>query len=180
MIKKLLFSITIVVLVSCTNQEQNNLPKCFDLKEYLEVNISYLDSVQPEISKKMNSKDTSFTLVQKELDWEEELSVFNNLDWSNKKILQYQIDSVEEGNKLKVKYTALDTTLEVQSLMIEKLKQLPDYSARLRVERRIDKGVYSIFQDLYFEPISGYYIKGSQKVPMMYDEGYNVFVSWNY
>lgn len=167
-----------VLIVSCGTNERSNI-KVFDLNEYWIKNSEVLQQEIQLVKKRLVSDSSQVDLIDTISDWKKELELFSSVKWNDKQALQYDIDSTLNGQNRRIRYTAKDSSLEVQSLLIEKIESLGDETARVRIHRKIEKSIYSINQELYFDPLTGYFIKGQQKIPYIYDEYYQVFAQWD-
>lgn len=178
--KNLIYILSIVVIASCSpSMDSNSLPIIFDLNNYLSQNIDSLDSIKPLVKKRIVMNDGVENIESDSINFKKELNVFNAIKWNPKQALRYKIDSVINGQKLNIEYTSLDSNLSIQKMMIEKLSSLSDLTARVRIIRKVDRPIYGLNQEFYFEPASGCYVKGNQSVPNVYDQDYEVYYQWD-
>ena len=177
--KKILFIISTVLLVACSSDSGKSLPKVFDYNAYISYNIDSLSKLNIPVKKRIVMGDSVENLTTDSLNLKKSLSIFESIKWNNKQALRYRIDSSLVGQRLRIEYKALDTNLSVQRMLIEKLNSLSDLTARVRITRKVDRPIYNLNQEFYFEPATGCFVKGSQEVPNVYDQAYEVYYQWD-
>lgn len=177
--KKIFYILSLVILVSCGTDNSKTLPVVFDWNTYISQNIDSLQKEQPFVKKRISMNDSIENIETDTLNFEKELAVFKAIKWNPKQALRYKIDSILKGQKLTVVYTSLDSNLSIQKMTIEKLDVLSDLSARVKIIRKVDRPIYGLKQEFYFEPATGCFVKGNQSVPKVYDQDYEVYFQWD-
>lgn len=167
------------LVTACATKEPTTLPVVFDWSTYISQNIDSLDKAPLTFKKRIVMADSVENSTSDSINLTKELSIFNAIKWNAEQALRYTIDSTLKGQRLRVTYTALDSNLSIQKMQIEKLNSLSDLTARVRITRKIDRPIYNLSQEFYFEPASGCYVKGSQAVPKVYDQAYEVYYLWD-
>jgi len=177
--KYLSIFLIVCFISACATKESTTLPTVFDWNTYINQNIDSLDKAPLTFKKRIVMTDSVENSSSDSINLVKELSIFKAIKWNAKQALRYTIDSTLEGQRLRVSYTALDSNLSIQKMQIEKLNSLSDLTARVRITRKIDRPIYNLSQEFYFEPASGCYVKGSQAVPKVYDQAYEVYYLWD-
>lgn len=176
---KIFYTLGLIFLIACGSNDSKPLPTVFDWNSYIAANIDSLTSQNPNVKKRIIMNDSIENMESDSLNFQKELSVFKAIKWNPKQALRYKIDSVLKGHKLTVEYTSLDSNLSIQKMTIEKLDVLSDLTARVKIIRKVDRPIYGLKQEFYFEPATGCFVKGNQSVPKVYDQDYEVYYQWD-
>lgn len=144
----------------------------FRLKEYMEKQIAFLDSLKPEVQKTITMDEKKEIKTFANLDFRKELQVFIDADlnkpaWKD----SYEQATSSEDNITSVIYTAKDSSLPVQRMIVEyRHGEIED----IAIMNKISNSLYSTTQSLIYKPNAGYTIVGSQDITFNKEHSYSV------
>jgi len=153
---------------SCAGDEaaQNSKEKSlhfFDIAGYFEGEIERLQAAQPKVSKLLTLNEQTETLELNDIDFSEELSIFektdiNKVSWIEK----YEVDTIKTaGDTRQVIYTATDDKLKTRKIEISFVQgQL----TQIKILNKVDSPILKSEQRMLYIPDSGYEIEQVQKV----------------
>jgi len=160
----------------CKNVEDKKqlLPlRYYDLKGFMELQAQKYNSQHLTIDKFIEKDGKKESKTIKNVDWKKELEIFEETDinrpgWRN----SYSGDTLKVGDYLLIHYKAKEQQLPVREIM---LTISSDGSCRdVSIEKETKNFFHTSFQQLYFNPDSGYRIKGRQQVRFIFETTYSV------
>ncbi len=180
--KSILFLLALAI-TSCSLPEQKGsdqvTKKYFDLDSLMQSQMEQLKSLTPTVNKSITIDGKEEEKTVKNVDWNNELSVFLNSDINKPKLLdQYKIENTTNGNETLISYdfikkgatgiqkiqiTKDKTTKYIQKVEIESLERNAIFSSH--------KNINLIFKDNH---LMSYSMKGFDKVVMRDTMWYDV------
>lgn len=174
--------ILLMVLTQTACEEQvtaagNQPDPFFDLKAYIEGQISDLNKKQPGVRKRISVEGQRETQQFDSLDYRTELKTFLNSDINRKAwVDKYKADSTFEGSYLKqVTYTATAKDLKTQLLRV---KYDQEQVSDIYIENRTNSIVADVKQNLHYEPGEGYQLLTTQETVLSEAQEIEVEVEW--
>lgn len=172
--KKRLFLLALII-TSCSLPEQKGgnqvAKKYFDLDSLMQSQMEQLESLNPTVNKSITIDDKQEEKTVKNVDWNNELSVFFNSDINKPKLLdQYKTKKTTNGSELLLSYNFIkkgatgvqkmqitkdENTKHIQSVEIESLERNAIFSSH--------KNIDLIFKD---NRLTSYSMNGFDKVAM--------------
>lgn len=135
----------------------------YDLEAFFTEEVERLQTEQPPVDKTVTLDGRSEFQQLDSLDYQDELSVFQNSDinraaWWDR----YRIDSTFYGDRLQsIDYTAKSEELKIRSVRI---RFEEGNVRRVEIENRTDSPTATMDQQLHYDPQSGYRIETRQNV----------------
>lgn len=133
----------------------------FDLKSYIEGEITKLNEQQPEIEKSIQLRDKTEVKQFDSLNYKKELSVFSQADinkaaWTDK----YEADTLyEQGTIAKISYQAIDPSLKTNLLEISFTN---DNISHIYVKAITESLVANVYKEMNYWPGKGYHLVSAQ------------------
>lgn len=133
----------------------------FDLKSYIEGEITKLNEQQPRIEKSIQLRDKTEVKQFDSLDYKKELSVFSQADinkaaWTDK----YEADTLyEQGTIAKISYQAIDPSLKTNLLEISFTN---DNINHIYVKAITESLVANVYKEMNYWPGKGYQLVSAQ------------------
>lgn len=147
----------------------------FDLENFIDQQVSLLDSLNPEVEKTIRDADSTYQKILKIKSWAQELSIFRKAD-INQPILEgkYQVKPSPDG----ITYKAKETDLKTQILQ---LKYHPDTKTAKKIQVKV-VAQNVIFRsektlEIVCDPrgkLLKYHIKGQQNAALSADRKYDL------
>ena len=180
---KKILSLLVFTITSCSLPEQKGsdhvTKKYFDLDSLMQSQIEQLESLNPPVNKSITIGGKEEEKTVKNVDWNNELSVFLNSDINKPKLLdQYKVEETINGNQILFSYdfikkgaTGVQKMLitkdrsagHIQSVVIESLERNAIFSSH--------KNIDLTFKD---NQLTSYSMKGFDKVAMRDTMWYDV------
>lgn len=170
----ILFVVTL--LSGCTKREQL-FNENFDTRTFFSKETERLKQGKHSIIKTLVfNNETRQLLIKDTINWVEELAPFTEIDLKSDAFTQaFQIDSISNGNQVKVTYTNKDEKMELKSVVV--LLE-SDQVMRISYMLYTKNSLYENRKLLEYMSDNGYRITGFQKVKLLSGEDYSVHVSW--
>jgi hypothetical protein len=150
------------------------ISKFFDLVGYMQSEAQRLNINETKIEKILSVNDESDTIHPSTFNFQSELAIFekaniNKIAWED----QYTIDSTPDF----VRYTALEPSLEVKSLQINKNENGDIIS--LEIRKSSESPLSSQQQFMEYSPLKGYHISSKQKIIFAAEKKIEIIVNFN-
>lgn len=162
---------SILLCISCqknsTTDDNTNSPEYFfNLKAFIDSEISRLSSLQPKVEKRIVLKGQSEVQQFDSLQYDQELALFANADinkvaWVDK----YQGDTIfANGHLEKIAYTAKDSDLRTQTLEIafDQNQQV----SQVYIVASNESMVANVRKEMYYWPEKGYRLLSAQSTSL--------------
>lgn len=167
--RNLLLLIVLLILVGCQSSQMGD-QQPFTRYNYFdfEAEVARLIELKPLVEKTVLSNGTSETATDT-LSWKRELALFLTSDINNSRNTDRYDISVEEGNapgNRKVTYRAKEAEQQVQ---IIEHTFANNACQRIYIKRGISSRFQESWQELTYEPGSGYHILGHQDVELSFE-----------
>ncbi len=177
--KRLFILLFPLLFFSCQEQQQEVFEKpYFDVKGFIEGEIERLQKEQPTIEKVITTDGVTEKQVITDIDWEDELSSFLELDinkpsWRN----SYTADTSKTDNTFKITYTT-------------ELEDHPVYMLEVTLDRKTgecigiwgghsaENFVYESTQSLNYTKGEEYSITGMLSFEFIFNTSYQVYVGF--
>lgn len=177
-----LFAGVFLFLTSCDSaqERQSKVMTYYDLKGFIESQISVLNKVRPEVIKTMSVSGKNETRTSREMDWKKELELFVQADIN--KPAYSKSYSITKPDSLTVLYTlSSGESLPVRFLKIEmdKISGMPVLiQAQLRSENKLYQSEKNIEMHGSVQGgqwhLNTYAIKGYQKLATMDKKAFEI------
>lgn len=172
----LIFTILIsIAFYSCSDIEVNTNEKIhFSISPFIKQLAKELETKNVQLLKKANlNGETDSSLVQ-ELNWEEELSIFEEAEINKSAYIgKFTIDSLFiDSGELEINYTTDDPKIR-----IKELKLLQNNAGKLeRIEIRFltNNSLYKSEQYLELLPKEGFHLNGTQKIMLFEADSFSL------
>lgn len=163
----------VLLLVSCTsNETEQQQAKYFNVRNFFEGEAKRLSAEHFVLKKRtvLDTKQDSIFLNQ--VDWKKEFDLFTNADinkpaWKN----SFRIDSINSDSTLSLLYTALDSSISVRKMQINKVG---NKLTSLFIRKSSTNFIYKTVQELKYTSNTEFSIEGSQNVLWFYHTSYSV------
>ena len=172
--KKILF-LLVFAITSCSLPEQKGgdqvTKKYFDLDSLMQIQMEQLESLNPKVNKSLTIGGKKEEKTVKNVDWNNELSVFLNSDINKPKLLdQYSAKKTTHGSDILLSYDFIKKGVTgVQKMLITKDKSTRHIQS-VEIENLERNAIFSSHKniDLTFKDnqLASYSMKGFDKVAM--------------
>jgi len=183
-----LFAGIIFLLTSCDSpqERQSKVKNYYDLKGFIETQISMLNQEKPEVTKMMKVSDKQETRSSKDVDWKKELELFSQAD-INKPAYSKSYE-IEKPDSATVIYTLKkEETLPVRyvKIILDKKSGNPiSIQALLRAENKLYQSEKNISLSGLIQNnrwiLQSYSIRGYQKLATMDKKLFDISAQVNY
>ena len=183
-----LFAGIIFLLTSCDSpqERQSKVKNYYDLKGFIETQISMLNQEKPEVTKMMKVSDKQETRSSKDVDWKKELELFSQAD-INKPAYSKSYE-IEKPDSATVIYTLKkEETLPVRyvKIILDKKSGNPiSIQALLRAENKLYQSEKNISLSGLIQNkrwiLQSYSIRGYQKLATMDRKLFDISAQVNY
>ena len=183
-----LFAGIIFLLTSCDSpqERQSKVKNYYDLKGFIETQISMLNQEKPEVTKMMKVSDKQETRSSKDVDWKKELELFSQAD-INKPAYSKSYE-IEKPDSATVIYTLKkEETLPVRYVKIildKKSGNTISIQALLRAENKLYQSEKNISLSGLIQNnrwiLQSYSIRGYQKLATMDKKLFDISAQVNY
>ncbi len=160
------FFILCVFCCSCSSENSQDIHTpavtFFDIPNYFKSEAERLSDEGRFLEKIVDSNGESESKIIKTVDWHNELRSFIDIDL-NKPALQqaYTIDTVSEGQKSTLIYSAIDSLLEFKNITIT---FADNKLIRFTAVHSKKNFYYTSYETMTYEPIKGYVIQIENKI----------------
>ena len=160
---KKIFFLLLTVVVGCSSPAPiSNATSYFSIDGYFNDQIRLLTSEKVGLEKEITKDGKKEKRLFANVEWEKELKPFIEADinkpaWKK----SYSTDSIVTGNEVRILYTALEPKLNIRSIEIYKIANIP---SRIKILTKKQNAYYHALQTMEYIPFKEYSISGGQKV----------------
>jgi hypothetical protein len=159
-LKNLLLVCCIIYLVSCTSDVTNNSKKLFNSASFIRSQTVKLKKSNSKLYKTAEYNGKKEILQLDSVNWNKELELIVACNIAEK-YLNYNIDSIQQGDSSIITYTAKESKAEVRKFIVVNYK---NNIKRISIERMKENTFYYSKQQIEYVPLSYFSIYAKEKI----------------
>ncbi|NNC95851.1 MAG: hypothetical protein HKN92_09840 [Chitinophagales bacterium] len=169
----------IILVCSCSTKQESSAgdPHFFNIEDFLSTEISYLDSLKPDVIKTaiLNNKEEVIEIEGAQMNWEKELSQFNILQIDKAALWEkFNVDSFQDNGKMTIRYIGKNPKLRVKEFILTQREgKVVEFTAKSSVKNILQ----STSRKWSYRSGGEIYIEGLNKILFMEPQKYSVTIA---